>query len=63
MRWKSSCPEGEVDNSVFDRYLVPLYKEASYKPYIIAAMIMMSKVKDPVAALMAMDQGGKRKMF
>ena len=27
-----SCPEGEVDNSVFDRYLVPLYKEASYKP-------------------------------
>ena len=52
-----------MDNSVFDRYLVPLYKEASYKPYIIAAMIMMSKVKDPVAALMAMDQGGKRKMF
>ena len=58
-----SCPEGEVDNSVFDRYLVPLYKEASYKPYIIAAMIMMSKVKDPVSALMAMDQGGKRKAF
>ena len=58
-----SCPEGEVDNSVFDRYLVPLYKEASYKPYIIAAMIMMSKVKDPVAALMALDQGGKRKIF
>ena len=58
-----SCPEGEVDNSVFDRYLVPLYKEASYKPYIIAAMIMMSKVKDPVSALMALDQGGKRKLF
>ena len=34
-----SCEEGEVDNSVFDRYLVPLYKQASYKPYIIAAMI------------------------
>ena len=58
-----SCPEGEVDNSVFDRYLVPLYKEASYKPYVIAAMIMMSKVKDPVAALMAMDSGSKRKFF
>ena len=27
-----SCPEGEVDNSVFDRYIVPLYKQASYKP-------------------------------
>ena len=58
-----SCEEGEVDNSVFDRYLVPLYKEASYKPYIIAAMILMSKVKDPVSALMALDQGSKRKLF
>ena len=58
-----SCKEGEVENSVFDRYLVPLYKEASYKPYVIAAMIMLSKVKDPVAALMAMDAGEKRKEF
>ena len=41
-----SCKEGEVDASVFDRYLVPLYKEASFKPYIIAAMILMSQVKD-----------------
>ena len=48
---------------MFDRYLVPLYKEASYKPYVIAAMIMMSKVKDPAAALMAMDASGKRKSF
>ena len=52
-----------MDNSVFDRYLVPLYKQASYKPYIIAAMIMMSKVKDPVAALMAMENSGSRKRF
>ena len=58
-----SCKEGEVENSVFDRYLVPLYKEASYKPYVIAAMIMLAKVKDPVAALMAMDAGEKRKEF
>ena len=50
-----SCKEGEVDNSVFDRYIVPLYKQASYKPYIIAAMIFLAKVKDPVKALMAMD--------
>ena len=48
---------------MFDRYLVPLYKQASFKPYIIAAMIMMSKVKDPVAALMAMDSADKRKLF
>ena len=58
-----SCEEGEVENSVFDRYLVPLYKEASFKPYIIAAMITLSKVKDPVAALNAMDAADKRKKF
>ncbi|MGF6905758.1 knotted carbamoyltransferase YgeW [Fusobacterium sp. PH5-44] len=42
-----SCTEGEVEATVFDRYRVPLYKEASYKPYIIAAMIFLAKVKNP----------------
>ena len=46
-----SCKEGEVDASVFDRYLVPLYKEASYKPYIIAAMIFLSKFQNPSGKL------------
>ena len=59
-----SCKEGEVDNSVFDRYIVPLYKEASYKPYIIAAMMFLAKVKDPVQALKDLDAGeGQRKKF
>ena len=42
-----SCETGEVDASVFDRYRIPLYKEASYKPYVIAAMIMLSKFENP----------------
>ena len=59
-----SCKEGEVDASVFDRYLVPLYKEASFKPYIIAAMILMSQVKDPVSCLRALDGANdSRKRF
>ena len=59
-----SCKEGEVDASVFDRYLVPLYKEASFKPYIIAAMILMSQVKDPVFCLRALDGANdSRKRF
>ncbi len=37
--------------SVFDRYRVPLYKEASHKPYIIAAMIFLSKIKCPQETL------------
>jgi len=41
-----SCKEGEVAASVFDRYRTPLYKQAGYKPYIIAAMIFLSKVKN-----------------
>lgn len=46
-----SCAEGEVAASVFDRYRVPLYQEAGYKPYIIAAMIFLAKVKNPHAKL------------
>jgi len=46
-----SCKAGEVDESVFSRYRVPMYKEASNKPYAIAAMIFLMKVKDPIAKL------------
>mgnify|MGYP006291528085 FL=1 len=46
-----SCEAGEVAASVFDRYRVPLYKQAGYKPYIIAAMIFLSKAKDPGGVL------------
>ncbi|MDD6957155.1 MAG: knotted carbamoyltransferase YgeW [Sphaerochaetaceae bacterium] len=46
-----SCKEGEVAASVFDRYRDPLYKQASYKPYIIAAMIFLSKFRNPADKL------------
>ena len=59
-----SCADGEVEASVFDRYRDPLYKEASFKPYIIAAMIFLAKVKDPAAALQALeDRGAPRRLF
>ena len=54
-----SCEKGEVDASVFDRYLKPLYKEASYKPYIIAAMIFLAKVKNPQKLLKELEEGNK----
>ena len=58
-----SCEAGEVDASVFDRYRDPLYKQASYKPYVIAAMILLSKFEDPAAILQKLaDQDKKRKM-
>ena len=46
-----SCKDGEVEASVFDRYRDPLYKEASYKPYIIAAMILLAKQQCPQETL------------
>lgn len=51
-----SCEEGEVDASVFERYRTPLYKEASYKPYIIAAMILLSKFAEPADILKKLEE-------
>jgi len=58
-----SCKEGEVAASVFDRYRNPLYKEASYKPYIIAAMIFLAKMKNPVETLGALEAQGFPRRF
>jgi len=58
-----SCEKGEVAASVFDRYREPLYKEAGFKPYIIAAMMFLSKCKNPAEMLnkLQSDCGALRK--
>ncbi|HZK56504.1 MAG TPA: knotted carbamoyltransferase YgeW [Desulfosporosinus sp.] len=56
-----SCDEGEVDASVFDRYRIPLYKQASYKPYVIAAMIFLSKFQNPQATLKTLEKVAKQR--
>lgn len=58
-----SCEEGEVDASVFDRYRDPLYKEASFKPYVIAAMIMLEKFRDPAKLLEELEKRGQKRVF
>ena len=58
-----SCKDGEVAASVFDRYRTPLYKQASFKPYIIAAMIFLAKVKNPQATLKALEDRGVARFF
>jgi knotted carbamoyltransferase YgeW len=58
-----SCEKGEVQASVFDRYRVPLYKEASYKPYVIAAMILLAKVKNPATILEKMAQSEDKRFM
>ncbi len=56
-----SCEKGEVEASVFDRYRTSLYKEASFKPYVIAAMIFLSKIKNPQENLKNLEDKGKER--
>lgn len=51
-----SCKEGEVADTVFARYRKPLYKEAGFKPYIIASMIFLSKIKNPQKVLAMLEK-------
>ena len=46
-----SCPAGEVSASVFEKYRIPTYKEAGYKPYVIAAMMLTNRMPDVVGTL------------
>ena len=58
-----SCVNGEVEASVFDRYRDPLYKEASYKPYVIAAMIFLSKFENPQEILKKLEANKTPRIF
>lgn len=58
-----SCETGEVDASVFNRYRVPLYKEASFKPYIIAAIIFLQKVKNVEGTLQKLLNQNKARLI
>jgi knotted carbamoyltransferase YgeW len=46
-----SCERGEVSASVFERFRLDTYRQAGYKPYVIAAMMLLGKVKKPAAVL------------
>ena len=58
-----SCEKGEVEASVFERYRVPQYTQAGYKPYIIAAMIFLSKFKNPADKLAELVDRGRARVF
>lgn len=52
-----SCREGEVAKSVFGRYRKELFLQAGYKPDIIAAMILLTRVENPALVLSRMSRG------
>jgi knotted carbamoyltransferase YgeW len=56
-----SCAAGEVAAAVFERYRDPLYVQAGYKPYVIAAMMLLARFKKPTEKLaQLLDAGRKR---
>ena len=46
-----SCKAGEVSADVFEQYRIPTYHEASYKPFVISALMFLTRLKDPGAKL------------
>jgi knotted carbamoyltransferase YgeW len=58
-----SCEHGEVAASVFDRYRTATYREAEHKPYVMAAMILMSRFTSPAQALdTVLQRGAERRL-
>jgi knotted carbamoyltransferase YgeW len=51
-----SCAAGEVAASVFERYRIPTYIQAGFKPYIIAAVMLAARFEDPVKLLRVMKR-------
>ena len=49
-----TCAAGEVSREVFERARLATYREAAYKPYVIAAMILLTRVQDPAGALLGL---------
>jgi len=46
-----SCEQGEVAASVFERHRLATYREAGHKPFVIAAAILLTRLRDPASAL------------
>jgi len=46
-----SCPRGEVASTVFSRAAAATYRQASWKPFVIAAVILLTRCADPVKTL------------
>lgn len=58
-----SCEKGEVSSGVFEKYRLDTYREAGYKPYIIAAMIVANRFKDPSSLLSEIEKTGRKRII
>jgi len=58
-----SCPQGEVSREVFERYRLETYRQASWKPYVIAALIFLTRLPDPVGSLKRLGEAGRTRIL
>jgi len=59
-----SCAEGEVSEAVFEKHRLDTYREASHKPFVIAAMVLLTRFERPAEVLRAcVDKGVARHRF
>jgi len=49
-----SCKRGEVSAEVFEQYRIATYHQASYKPFVISAIMYLARVKDAAARVAAL---------
>ncbi len=57
-----SCEKGEVSADVFEKYRIQTYHEASYKPYIIAAMIFAQRFEQPAKYLKKIIESKRKRV-
>jgi ornithine carbamoyltransferase len=58
-----SCKAGEVSAEVFEKYRIPTYVEAGYKPYVIASMILTNQFKNPSKILKSLLNDRYKRMM
>ncbi len=58
-----SCKAGEVSAGVFGKARIGTYKEAGYKPFIIAAMIAACTKKNPAKVIQSLYESGQKRVL
>ncbi len=46
-----SCTQGEVSRNVFEKYRLATYAEAGFKPFVIAAIVFLTRIEKPAPTL------------
>ncbi len=57
-----SCERGEVSAEAFERYRTETWKEAGFKPYVIAAMMIASRFENPGAVMQDLIKRNRKRI-